>query len=79
MVCAFLEDFPCAKLEHQWALLVAILEVADPYLLTDSEDSLFIGQVFKKGAPYAFRRHAEAVLEKRKGEESRANRSRNFG
>ena len=79
MVCAFLEDFPCAKLEHQWALLVAILEVADPYLLTDSEDSLFIGQIFKKGAPYAFRRHAEAVLEKRKGEESRANRSRNFG
>ena len=78
MVYTLLEDFPGAKPEHQWALLVAILEVADPYLLDDREDPLWFEQIFKKGAPYAFRRHAETVLEKRKGEESRAYRSRNF-
>ena len=78
MVCELLEDFPRAKPAHQWALLVAILEVADPYLLTDSEDSLWLGQIFREGVPYAFVHHAKAVLEKRKQEESRANRSRNF-
>ena len=78
MVYELLEDFSRAKPEHQWALLVAILEVADPYLLDDSEDSLWLGQIFREGVPYAFVHHAKAVLEKRKQEESRANRSRNF-
>ena len=66
MVCELLEDFPVAKPEHQWALLIAILEVADPYLLTDSEDPLWIRQIFKKGVPYVFVHHAKGVLEKRK-------------
>ena len=79
MVYTLLEDFSHAKPAHQWALLVAILEIADPYLLDDSEDPLWFEQIFKRDAPYAFRRHAEAVLEKRKREESRAYRSRNFG
>ncbi len=77
-VYTLLEDFPSAKLAHQWALLVAILEVADPYLLDDREDPLWLGQIFKEGVPDAFVHHAKAVLEKRKREESRANRSRNF-
>lgn len=66
MVCELLEAFPHAKPEHQWALLVAILEVADPYLLTDREDPLWIGQIFKKGIPYVFVHHAKGILEKRK-------------
>ena len=66
MVCTLLEDFPRAKPEHQWALLGVILEVADPYLLTDREDPLWIGQIFKKGIPYVFVHHAKGVLEKRK-------------
>ena len=78
MVYALLADFPHAKPAHQWALLVAILEVADPYLLDDREDPLWLRQIFKEGVPDAFVYHAEAVLEKRKQEESRANRSRNF-
>ena len=78
MVCSLLADFPVAKPEHQWALLVAILEVADPYLLTDREDPLWLGHVFKESVPRAFVHHAKEVLEKRKQEESRANRSRNF-
>ncbi|MXZ03619.1 MAG: hypothetical protein F4Y88_08130 [Chloroflexi bacterium] len=45
MVCELLEDFPHTKLEHQWALLVAILEVADPYLLDDRGDPLCIEQI----------------------------------
>ena len=78
MVCELLEDFPDAKPEHKWALLVAILEVADPYLLDDREDRLWLGHIFQESVPDAFVHHAEAVLEKRKQEESRANRSRNF-
>ena len=71
MVCELLEAFPRAKPEHQWALLGAILEVADPYLLTDREDPLWIGQIFKKGIPYVFVHHAIGVLEKRKRKEVR--------
>ena len=78
MVYTLLEDFPHAKPAHQWALLVAILEIADPYLLDDREDPLCIEQIFTESVPYAFVRHADAVIEKRKQEESRANRSRNF-
>ena len=69
MVYELLEDFSHAKPEHQWALLVAILEVADPYLLTDSEDSLWIGQIFKEGVPYAFVHHAKKVIRERKKKE----------
>ena len=70
MVCELLEDFPHAKPEHQWALLVAILEIADPYILTDSEDPLFIGQIFNEGVPYAFVHHAKEVLSNRKRKEA---------
>ena len=66
MVCTLLKDFPRAKPEHQWALLVAILEVADPYLLTDREDPLWLGQIFKKDIPYVFVHHAKEVIGKRK-------------
>ncbi len=71
MVCSLLEDFPRAKPEHQWALLIAILEVADPYLLTDREDPLWLGQIFTEDIPRAFVHHAEAELEKRKRKEVR--------
>ncbi len=71
MVCSLFADFPCAKPEHQWALLVAILEVADPYLLTDREDSLWLGQIFTEDVPRAFVHHAKAVIEKRKRKEVR--------
>ncbi len=59
IVCALLEDFPSALPAHQWALLVALLEVADPYLLTDREDPLWIGQIFKEDVPYAFIHYAK--------------------
>ena len=66
MVCALLEGFPIAMPKHQWALLVAILEVADPYLLTDREDPLWIGQIFKEDVPYAFIHHAKKMIKEQK-------------
>ncbi len=69
MVYELLEDFSHAKPEHQWALLVAILEVADPYLLDDREDPLWFEQIFKEGVPYAFVHHAKKVIRERKKKE----------
>ena len=69
MVSTLLEDFPHAKPAHQWAILVAILEVADPYLLTDSADPLWLGRIFKEGVPNAFVHHAKEVLRERKRKE----------
>ena len=66
IIRALLEGFPIAMPEHQWALLVSILEVADPYLLTDREDSLWIGQIFKEDIPHAFIHHAKVMLEEQK-------------
>ena len=69
MICALLEGFPSAMPAHQWALLVAILKVADPYLLTEREDPLWIGQIFKEDIPRAFIHHAEEILDRRKKKE----------
>ena len=69
MICALLEGFPSAMPAHQWALLVAILKVADPYLLTDREDPLWIGQIFKEDIPRAFIHDAEEILDRRKTKE----------
>ena len=69
IIRALLEGFPIAMPEHQWALLVSILEVADPYLLTDREDSLWIGQIFKEDIPHAFIHHAKVMLEEQKRNE----------
>ena len=66
IIRALLEGFPIAMPEHQWALLVSILEVVDPYLLTDREDSLWIGQIFKEDIPHAFIHHAKVMLEEQK-------------
>lgn len=69
MVCELLEDFPGAKPEHQWALLVAILEIADPYLLDDREDPLCIEQIFTESVHYAFVHHAKEVIREQKKKE----------
>ena len=66
MICALLEGFPIAMPAHQWALLVAILKAADPYLLTDHEDPLWIEQIFKDDVPHAFIHHAKVMLEEQR-------------
>ena len=64
-----IEAFPSAKPEQQWSLLIAILDAADPYLLTDHEDPLWLGTILSEGVPAAFSHHANSVLRQRKQKE----------
>ena len=54
---------------RRWASFVAILETADPHLLTDHEDSLWLGQILTKDVPYAFEHYACEVLNRRNRKE----------
>jgi hypothetical protein len=65
-ILALLAAFPSATPERRWSLLVAILEVADPYLLTDREDSLWLGKILSDDVPVAFEQYARSVLSQRK-------------
>ncbi|MBI4133017.1 hypothetical protein HY478_00225 [Candidatus Uhrbacteria bacterium] len=67
---ALLAAFPLAGSERRWSLLIAILELADPYLLTDREDPLWLGQILTDNVPAAFAEHAESVLRQRKQKEN---------
>ena len=51
---------------RRWALFVPILETADPHLLCDREDRLWLGHILTAGVPYAFEHYARAVIERRK-------------
>ena len=62
---SLLREWPRARREHQWGLLVALLDVADPYLLKEREDSLWIGRIFEEGGPYAFVHYAKERLDHR--------------
>jgi hypothetical protein len=57
--------FPDAPWERRWTLLVAMLDVGDPYLLSDRNDPLWLGHILAE-APFAYARHAEAALKTRK-------------
>ena len=69
-VHALFAAFPTATPERQWSLLVAILEAADPYLLTDREDPLWLGRILSDDVPAAFKHHAKSVLRQRKQKEN---------
>jgi hypothetical protein len=60
-----LAAFPSAVPARQWSLLVAILEVADPYLLTDREDPLWLGRVLSNDVPAVFAHYANSALSQR--------------
>jgi HEAT repeat protein len=68
-VRALLAAFPSATPERRWSLLVAILDVADPHLLTDPEDPLWLGNILSGDIPAAFEHHAKSMLSKRKQKE----------
>ena len=57
---------------RRWAFFVAILETADPHLLSDREDALWLGRILTKNVPYAFEHYANLELKKRKREERQA-------
>lgn len=64
-VQSLLAAFPSAACKRQWSLLIAILDAADPYLLTEREDPLWLGNILSD-VPAAFAHHAKSVLRKRK-------------
>ena len=55
---------------RRWAFFIAILETADPHLLSDQEDPLWLGKILTKDVPYAFEHYACREL-KRRMEENR--------
>ena len=65
-VRTLLSDFSAAPRERRWSLMVAILETGDPHLLTDPEDSLWLGNILSGDVPTAFKDHANWVLRQRK-------------
>ena len=64
-VRALLAAFPTATAERRWSLLIAILDAGDPYLLTDPEDELWIGNILSDDVPGAFEHHANSNLQNR--------------
>ena len=68
-VRALLAAFPTATPDRRWSLLVAILEVGDPHLLTDSEDPLCLGNILTDDVPAVYEHHANSVLRQRKEKE----------
>ncbi|WP_391349570.1 HEAT repeat domain-containing protein [Azospirillum sp. A23] len=59
-----LQAFDGVSDQERWTLLLALLEVADPHLLNDRNDPLWIGAVLDN-APYIFWHFAEEELRKR--------------
>lgn len=57
-----------ARADHadRWPLFVALLELADPYLLTIRDDPLWLGHVLHKDVPEIFAHHAEQEISRRK-------------
>ena len=61
---ALLAVFPSATYQQRWSLLITILNAADPYLLTDNEDPLWLGNIFTNDVPAVFMHYANLVLKK---------------
>lgn len=61
---ALLAVFPSATYQQRWSLLITILNAADPYLLTDNEDPLWLGNLFTNDVPAIFMHYADLVLKK---------------
>jgi hypothetical protein len=69
-VRALLAAFPSAARERQWRMLAAILEAADPHLLTGCGDQLWLGRILADELPGVFEHHADARLRQRKQSEN---------
>lgn len=68
-VKALFAAFPSAVFERRWSILVAILDAADPYLLSDHEDPLWLGNIISEDMPAIFAHHANSVLRRRQQKE----------
>ena len=52
-----------------WAFFVVILDSADPYLLTEREDALWLGQILTDDVPFAFEHYACEAIKRRKSKQ----------
>ena len=68
-VAALLAAFPMATPDRRWSLLIAILEAGDPYLLTNREDSLWLGNILTDDLPAVYEYHTNAMLLQKKKKE----------
>ena len=57
---------------YRWAFFVTIVNTADPHLLNDREDSLWLGRILTQNVPYGFVHYAEHELKRRNREERQA-------
>ena len=59
-------EFTAERCEaRRWAMFLPILETADPHLLCNREDPLWLGHILTADVPYAFEHHARGVIERR--------------
>ncbi|MBF0628726.1 MAG: HEAT repeat domain-containing protein [Magnetococcales bacterium] len=65
LVKSLMEEFQKASEHQRWILLHAIVNSADPYLLNDKEDILWIDHILN-GAPIVFAHKAQDWIKKRK-------------
>ena len=66
-ICDLFSEFRRASCAlSRWAFFVAILDSADPYLLTEREDTLWLGQILTDDVPFAFEHYACRVIDRRK-------------
>jgi hypothetical protein len=61
-----LAAFPGAPRNQQWAYLLAIIELADPYLLTTRGDPLWLAQILTDDIPPIFSHHTQSEIDSRK-------------
>ena len=58
--------FARADPSERWPLFIALLELANPYLLTTRDDPLWLGQILTENVPEIFAHHAEQEIRQRK-------------
>jgi hypothetical protein len=59
-------SFAQADPSERWPPFIALLELANPYLLTTRDDPLWLGQILTERVPEIFAHHAEQEIRRRK-------------
>jgi hypothetical protein len=62
--------FPTANANLRWSLLTAILNAADPWVLSERDDPQWLGRVLTEDVPEAFAHHAAEILNQRRKKDS---------
>ena len=60
-----MQEFRAASSDRRWSLLTSIIELGDPFVLSDREDVLWIGQILN-GSPPEYRNFASQQFERRR-------------